>query len=137
MPGARVGIQLKNENESEQMKKNKLIQGFTLVEIMIVVAIIAILAAIAIPNFVNSRKKSQAKACVANMKQIFGASEQWKLAGNAGVPTVAQLIDPAAGFIKASTAPACPAGGTYTLTDTDCTCSIAATLGVGYEHVLP
>ena len=119
------------------MKKNKLIQGFTLVEIMIVVAIIAILAAIAIPNFVNSRKKSQAKACVANMKQIFGASEQWKLAGNTGVPDIDDLIDAETGFIKAKTAPACPAGGTYALTDTDCTCTIGATLGDGYEHVLP
>ena len=118
------------------MKKEQMVQGFTLVEIMIVVAIIGILAAIAIPNFVNSRKKSQANACIANMKQIFGASEQWKLAGNAGVPALADLVG-ATGFIKATAAPTCPAGGAYTLTDTDVTCSIAATLGAGYEHQLP
>ncbi len=61
------------------MKTNR--KGFTLVEIMIVVAIIGILAAIAIPNFLKSREESQKNACIANMKQIDGAIEQAKLAG--------------------------------------------------------
>ena len=61
------------------MKRMK--KGFTLVEIMIVVAIIAILAAVAIPNFIKYRRSSQATACVSNLKQIQAAKEQVLLAG--------------------------------------------------------
>ena len=58
--------------------------GFTLVEIMIVVAIIAMLASIAIPNFVNARNKAQTTACINNLQQIEGAINSWALQNKKG-----------------------------------------------------
>ena len=55
-------------------------KGFTLVEIMIVVAIIGLLAAIAIPSFIKARESSQTNACINNLRQIDAAKEQWALA---------------------------------------------------------
>ena len=76
------------------MIRNTKKKGFTLVEIMIVVAIIGLLAAIAIPNFVNARQKAMQNACIANLKQIQGAVQVWAIDNSQAAdaqPTRAQL----------------------------------------------
>jgi prepilin-type N-terminal cleavage/methylation domain-containing protein len=62
---------------------NRLQKGFTLIELMIVIAIIAILAAILIPNFLHARAESVTAACEGNEKQIATAEEEYAV-DNAG-----------------------------------------------------
>ena len=110
-------------------------KGFTLVEIMIVVAIIAILAAVAIPNFITYRKTSQMNACISNLKQIQSAVEQCKLAGK---EVTAANVYGADKYIKV--APTCPATkAAYTLPtgDADPVCPNPTTAGDDYKHELP
>jgi prepilin-type N-terminal cleavage/methylation domain-containing protein len=87
--------------------------GFTLVEIMIVVAIIGLLAAIAIPNFVKARTTAQKNACINNLRQIDGAKEQWALEQK--VSEGASIVETEVNeYIKNKVTPICPASGTYT-----------------------
>jgi prepilin-type N-terminal cleavage/methylation domain-containing protein len=83
--------------------------GFTLVEIMIVVAIIGMLAAIAVPNYNKSRLRAHLTTCIANLRQIDGAVQLWAVENkkDAGCPVAYTDIRP---FLRHEVS--CPSGGT-------------------------
>src|SRR5690348_5889850 len=118
-----------------RLKKSRR-SGFTLVEIMIVVAIIGLLAAIAIPNFIKARTTSQMNACINNLRQVDGAIQQWALENKKDSSATVAFSD-ISGYLKNSVI--CPSGGTtfansYTLAtvaDKPVCKKVAAT------HVLP
>ncbi len=99
--------------------------GFTLIEIMIVVLIISVLLAIAIPNFMRARETSRAKSCCSNLRQIETGKEQWAMDTKAADAAPVVMGDLAPTYIKQ--APTCPSGGTYdpVAVGTNATCSYA------------
>jgi prepilin-type N-terminal cleavage/methylation domain-containing protein len=116
--------------------------GFTLVEIMIVVTIIGLLAAIAIPSFVRARARSQATACINNMRQLDAAIQQLSLAKGLSAGATINFPDDLTPYIKLNTngsLPPCPASGTYIPQLIGNIPSVLCSLGVTVDppHVLP
>ena len=114
--------------------------AFTLVEIMIVVLIIGILLAIAVPNFVHARETARGKSCIANLRQMSSAEDQWaidnKKTSTDPAPVLATDLVGATKYLKA--VPLCPSNGAYTVAavGTDPSCSIGAATTYA-PHILP
>ena len=121
--------------------KASLLAGFTLVEIMIVVAIIGILAAIGIPSFLHARTRSQATACINNLRQIETAVQQVAIEKGKHIGDDVSYPDDITAYIKLNSEgsiPGCPAGGIYSLQKVgaipQAVCSLSTT--VDPPHVL-
>ncbi|HEY1662046.1 MAG TPA: prepilin-type N-terminal cleavage/methylation domain-containing protein [Verrucomicrobiae bacterium] len=111
--------------------REALIRGFTLVEIMIVVAIIGLLAAIAIPNFMRARAKSQQNACINNLRQIDAAINEWAMETGQASGSTIPGVDTVSSYIKLnsnSAIPGCPGGGTYSTTTVGASPQVTCTL---------
>jgi prepilin-type N-terminal cleavage/methylation domain-containing protein len=136
-------------NKMEKIKTpgNRRKAGFTLVEIMIVVAIIGLLAAIAIPNFVRARASTQANACINNLRQMDEAVAQFALENHKTTGASWAFFD-ISPYIKQHSTPApngslfpqCPAGAIYVIAnpigrEPETACSLGNT--VTPAHVLP
>lgn len=101
------------------VKQDSVRAGFSLVEMVIVVALIAVLIAIAIPHFLRARDSSRSKACRQNLREFEMVKEQWAIntkALSTATPAPADLVSE---YLKGTedTLPLCPSGGTYSLND--------------------
>jgi prepilin-type N-terminal cleavage/methylation domain-containing protein len=119
------------------MNRSRKSRAFTLVEIMIVVLLIGILMAIAVPNFLRAREDSRKSTCIANLRQIDSAKDQWAMDKKKVEDDLVEWSDltgPSGYLSGPATGPVCPSDGIYALNavDTDPTCTKSA-LG----HTLP
>lgn len=112
-------------------------KGFTIVEILIVVFLIALVMTLGIPNFLKGRKEARKRTCIANMWQLNEAVKQWVLENDITEGTSITGNETAIYEYLRHGQPTCPSGGTYTFgtvgTEPQVRCSKEEDLG----HLLP
>ena len=84
---------------------------------MIVVLVIAVLVAIAVPNFISARENSRRKCCISNLRLMDSAKEQWAMETHAPAGAAVTMSDlTTGGYLRGpATGPKCQSGGEYTL----------------------
>jgi prepilin-type N-terminal cleavage/methylation domain-containing protein len=88
--------------------------GFTLVEIMIVVLIIGVILSIAVPSFIQARQSARKSSCIASLKSIETAKEQWAMDTKKSNGDAVGFTDLVGATLYLKSTPSCPASGTYT-----------------------
>ena len=101
-------------------------RAFTLTEVMVVVLIIAIIAAIAVPQWVTARGRSQQKVCMTQLREMESAKEMFATESRLSAGDTVVMADIFPSYLQGTAAPQCPGGGTYTLqtVGTPPTCSL-------------
>jgi prepilin-type N-terminal cleavage/methylation domain-containing protein len=128
-----------HQTKRKDRMKTKTQGGFTLVEIMIVVAIIGLLASVAIPNYVHARLKTQRVGCINNLQLIDAAVQQWAMDYGKGAGQTVQYSDLRPYFGRTVK---CPAGGasfedSYQLTTVETPCACLRSPSGDYAHKQP
>lgn len=109
-------------------------RAFTLTEVMVVVLIIAIISAIAVPQWVTARGRSQQKTCMTQLRAIGGAKEMFATETRLTTGDTVTMANIFPTYLKGNLAPRCPGGGTYALQTVGV--SPTCTLGVAgsFQH---
>lgn len=100
------------ERKMLQSLRSNRVRGFTLIEIMVVVLILAILLAIALPAFNKARETTRSKACIKNLREIDDAKDQYTMENKLTTGANVEISDLVSNYLKSM--PVCPSGGTYT-----------------------
>jgi prepilin-type N-terminal cleavage/methylation domain-containing protein len=108
-------------------------RGFTLIEILIVVAIIGVLIALAVPNFQRYRHYVHKDICIENLAQIQAAKQIWGVENNKGPTAEADEAEIVGQELYIKVKPKCPSGGEYLYKSID----IPAICTFGGDHIAP
>jgi prepilin-type N-terminal cleavage/methylation domain-containing protein len=115
--------------------RDREVGGFTLIEVMVVVAIIATLVSVGLTSLFKARRTAAEKTCIGNMMQLDSAKQQWAVNENKPVTETPTHTDIIGAELYLKQMPACPSGGSYTIFNvaTKPTCNLATTDG----HSMP